>query len=67
MTEGTVIFGAAVAAVLLGAIAIGGPVACSIQEAQQITERVKAACVGDLNEAARSAACTLALMQRPQR
>ena len=44
-------------------IIIGGPVSCAINENHEITERIKAACQGDLQESNRSAVCTLALTQ----
>lgn len=53
------------AAVALLSVLVLGPVACSIAENESITERVQAACQGDLSaDAARASACTLALTQR---
>ena len=47
---------------------LGIPAGCQMAEQREITERVRAACAGDLNgDAARSAACTLALTQRANR
>jgi hypothetical protein len=54
-----------VTGVLMFATLIGGPVSCSMVENRNITERVQAACSGNLStDAARASACTLALTQR---
>jgi hypothetical protein len=59
--------GVAVAILLFFGMLIGGVTSCTMHETAQITKRVKAACTGDLNDAARSSACTLALTQRERR
>jgi hypothetical protein len=67
MSDNAGIITASIAAILCFGMLIGGPVSCAMQDAQQITERVKAACGGDLDSPSRSSACTLALTQRPNR
>jgi hypothetical protein len=52
---------------VLGITLVLGPAACAAHDANQITERVRVACAGDLNDAARNAACTIAIMQKPVR
>jgi len=49
--------------VLVMVLLVVGPVSCAINENHEITERIKAACQGDLQESNRSAVCTLALTQ----
>ena len=53
------------AVVVVVAVLVGGPVACDMEAERQHTERVRAACHGDLAaDAARAVACTLALTRR---
>ena len=62
MSENASIITACITGLLLMALLVGGPVACSISADRQSTERVRAACTGDLvKDPARSAACVLAL------
>ncbi|CAB4163451.1 hypothetical protein UFOVP810_22 [uncultured Caudovirales phage] len=58
---------ALILATIAVAIVVLGPVTCAMNDAQQITERTRVACSGDLTDAARSSVCTLALTQRPVR
>ena len=54
-----------IAAVLLFALLVGGPVTCTVLTQREITKQVQFACTGDLqHDAARSAACVLALRKR---
>jgi hypothetical protein len=51
-----------VTGLLVFAILIGGPISCMEQAQHEATQRVQTACSGNLNiDAARSAACVLAL------
>lgn len=53
------------AVVLAFAVLVGGPASCIVSYQREATRQIQAACQGDLHaDAARSAACTLALMKR---
>ncbi|MDA8253734.1 MAG: hypothetical protein M0Z28_31785 [Rhodospirillales bacterium] len=54
-----------VAAVLMLAMLVAGPATCTVLTQREITKQVQVACGGDLShDAARSAACVLALRKR---
>jgi hypothetical protein len=51
-----------IAGVVMFGVLVGGVTSCAVIDSQQQTKRVEAACTGNLSsDAARSAACTLAL------
>lgn len=65
MSDNASIITACLTGLLFFAILMGGPVTCSILQTQEWTKQVESACAGDLGkDAARSAACALALTKR---
>lgn len=55
----------AIAAVMIFAMLVAGPATCTVLTQREITKQVQVACGGDLkDDAARSAACVLALRKR---